>query len=29
MTVATCVMSAALVGTFLFQLIQQLNTPAS
>jgi peptidoglycan/LPS O-acetylase OafA/YrhL len=29
MTVATCVMSAALVGTFLFQLIQQLNAPAS
>ena len=29
MTVATCIMSAALVGTFLFQLVQQLNAPAS
>ena len=29
MTVATCIMSAALVGTFIFQLVQQLNAPAS
>jgi hypothetical protein len=29
MTVTTCIMSAALVGTFIFQLVQQLNTPAS
>jgi hypothetical protein len=29
MTVATCLMSAALVGTFIYQLVQQLNTPPS
>ncbi|HTF68379.1 MAG TPA: hypothetical protein VK638_37445 [Edaphobacter sp.] len=29
MTVATCIMSVALVGTFIFQLVQQLNAPAS
>jgi hypothetical protein len=29
MTVTTCIMSAALVGTFIYQLVQQLNTPAS
>ena len=28
MTVATCLMSAALVGTFIFQLVQQLKRPA-
>ena len=27
MTVATCIMSVALVGTFIFQLVQQLKTP--
>jgi hypothetical protein len=27
MTLATCIMSAALVGTFIFQLVQQLQAP--
>jgi hypothetical protein len=27
MTVATCIMSAALVGTFIFQLVEQLKAP--
>jgi peptidoglycan/LPS O-acetylase OafA/YrhL len=29
MTVATCIISVALVCTFIFQLVQSLNTPAS
>jgi peptidoglycan/LPS O-acetylase OafA/YrhL len=29
MTLTTCVMSAALVGTFIYQLLQQLNGPTS
>jgi hypothetical protein len=29
MTFATCLMSAALLGTFVYQLIQQLNATGS